>query len=47
MQKTTQVPDAEQDFEPTSDPLPGSGFDDEPSDPEFSDGSEDEEATEE
>ena len=47
MQKTTQVEEPEHDFEPTSDPLAGSGFEQEQADPEFSDQPGDEEAKEE
>lgn len=43
MQKTTQVEDFEQDFDPTSEPLEGSGFEQELNDPEFS-GDDNEEA---
>jgi hypothetical protein len=44
MQKTRQVEHPERDFVPTGDPLAGSGFEQEPTDSEFGDGTEDEEA---
>ena len=46
MQKTTTKLDTEQDIDLTSDPLAGSGFEEQPFDPEFADPTEDEEADE-
>lgn len=43
MQKTTQVEDFEEDFDPSSEPLEGSGFEQEFTDPAFS-GNDNEEA---
>jgi hypothetical protein len=47
MQKTTQTNDFDHDFEPTGDPLAGSSFEQEQTDPEFSSGLDEEEAIEE
>ncbi len=43
MQKTPQVQDLLENFEPATDPLIGSGFEEEPVEPEFS-GDDNEEA---